>query len=335
MLAVGAGMAAGLPLYFTLHRPAILAHLTQLELLIVVLLVLILVKDALGIDDGTVILTAAVLFMDAAAAVGLRMSEGGSAFKASMVALVSALLLALVVGLVSLLFSRSGAVTGGLLYGLGSFFAAVGAGLERILQRLVSLVARRDRFEAVEIEGELPSLAGSELTMGGAELSVNTTVLGIVLCVLAVAAAAAAALLLRKHRASRSVITVSADMEEGVRRTGGTASVLWQRLRQELAFRWTAFTHRDTPAGLLVLLEHMGKRGKRPRRTGETMRAFLSRMDPAGGLSELADALDAQFYGGGSKMSARRCRETRRYILRNLRRAARGTSDPDCSGVIS
>ena len=331
VLAVGAGMAVGVPLRYTLHRPKILSHLTELDLLIGGLFVLLLTKDALGIDGWTVALTTAVVFMDAAAAVGLRMAEGGGAesgstLKASMVALVSALLLALLVALASLLFSRSGAVTGGLLHGLGAFFAAVGRGIERIIAWLAGRFTRQDEFEAPEPEGYLPSLAESEFAESGVQLSVDTTALGIVLCVLAAAAAVTIAVLLRRSRAARAVHTAAGGAEATVRRTGGTASVLWQKLRQALAFRWAAFLHRDTPAGLLVLLERMGKRAKAPRRTGETMRAFLMRMDPAGGLSELADALDRQFYGGGGQMTPRRCRETRRYIRRTLRRAGRGAA---------
>lgn len=326
VLVVGAGMAVGLPLHFTLHRPKVLAHLTQLDVLIGALLLFLLTKDALGIDTGTVALTTLVLFLDAAAAVGLRMSEGGgaesgSAFKASMVALASAVVLALLVGLLSLLFSRSGSVTGGLLHGIGAFFAAVGGGLERVIGRLAGLLARKDRFEALDPGAKIPSVAEAELSGGGIDLAVNTTAVGGVLCAVAVILAAAVVLLLRKRRMASGAVELSADTEAGVRRTGGTAGVLRQRLRQAIVFRWTAFVNRDTPAGLLVLLERRGARARSPRGTGETLRAFLGRMDPAGGLAELADALDRQYYGGGADMSRRRCREMRKYIRRTLRPA--------------
>ena len=51
------------------------------------------------------------------------------------------------------------------------------------------------------------------------------------------------------------------------------------------------------------------------RETGESMRAFITRMDASGGLDELSDALDREYYGGGTgALSARRCRELRRYM---------------------
>ena len=324
VLAVGAGMAAGLPLYFALHRPKISSHLTQLDLLIIVLLVLLLTKDALGLDNGTVALTASVLFLNAAAAIGLRMSEGGSAesgsaFKASMVALAAAAVLALVIWLLSLLFAGSGSVTGGVLHGIGAFFASVGGALERFLRWLTGLFARREHYDALELDLEMPSLAEAELSDGGAEIALNTTALGIALCVLAVAAAVAAALLLRRRTVSRRTAGLSSGGEQGVRRTGGTVGEFWRRLRLAAAFRWTAFLNRDTPPGLLVLLERMSGRAGAPRGRGETIRAFLTRMDPGGGLEALADALDLQFYGSGSDMSGKSCRELRRYIRRTLR----------------
>ena len=112
VLAIGAGMAAGLPLYYALHRPLIHKHLARLDVLIIVLAALMLVRQALGIDAGTVALMVLVLLMDAAAAVGLRMSDGaledgGTAFKASMAALASAAILALLIGLLAAVFSRA------------------------------------------------------------------------------------------------------------------------------------------------------------------------------------------------------------------------------------
>ncbi len=329
VLMVGAGMAAGLPLYFTLKRPKVLAHLTQLDVLLAALLLFLLTKDALGLDNGTIALTVIVLFLDAAAAVGLRMSEGGggsggSAFKASMVALISAAVLALLIGLFSLLFSRSGAVTGGVLQGIGAFFAAIGSGIETALAWLTGLFYRRPKYDAMDIDMDIPSVAAIETTREAMEFSVNTTALGAALMVIVVAAAVIIAVLLRKKHASRSVAELASGEEEGVSRTGGTAGLLWRRLRQELAFRRTAFTHRDTPAGVLVTAERLGRRRKMPRQTGESMRAYLTRLDPEGGLDPLADALDAQFYGGGGvSLGGKRCRELRRRLRRILRETAK------------
>lgn len=320
VLAVGGGMAAGVSLHACLHRPPVMRHLTHLDVLILVLLAVLLVREALAIDGATVALMTAVLLIDAAGAVGLRMSdgdsgslEGRSAFRASMVALASAAGVALLIGLLTLLFSRSGALTDGVLRGIGGFFASLGGVLERFFRRLAALLHREERFEAIELE-ELPSTAGLEGTSGGTELSLNITALGIALAVLAIAAAAAVTLLLRKKRFSRGTKTVPAASDTGIRRTSVSGG-LWRRLRADLAFRWRAFVRRDTPAGLLVRLERMGKRAHAPRQTGETMRAFIARMDASGGLDELSDALDREYYGGGKRtLSARRCRELRRYM---------------------
>ena len=323
VLAVGAGMAAGLPLYYALHRPKVHQHLTLLDVLIIALLFLLLTRDALGIGADAVALTTAVLFLDAAAAVGLRMSDGelsvdgGSAFKASMVALVSAAVLALVIVLFSLLFSRSGALTGSLLQGIGAFFAAIGGGIERFFRGLASLVRQDDQLDAIPLEGELPSLAESELENDTLSLSVNTTALGILLCALLLAAAVFVALRLRRRRFARSSGETVSASAAAVRRTGGTAGILWQRLRERLRFRRIAFANRDTPAGLFVILERRGHRARTPRQTGETMREFITRTAPGGELDELSDALDIQFYGSGDcALDARRCRELRRTIRR-------------------
>ncbi len=329
LLTVGAGMAAGLPLYYTLKRPKVLAHLTQLDVLIGALLLLLLTKDALGIDDGTVALTVLVLFLDAAAAIGLRMTEdggaaGGSAFKASMAALFCAAALALVIGLLSLLFSRSGAVTGGLLHAISAFFAAVGGGIERFLARLTARFARRETFDTLELDMDIPSVAALETAQEPMGFSVNTTALGIGLILVVLAAAVLAAVLLRRRRAVRTTVIAAAEAEEGVSRSGGTAGVLWQRLRAALAFRWTAFRCRDTAPGILVTAERLARRRRIPRRTGESPRAFLTRLDPTGGLNDLADALDARFYGGvENPLGKKRCRELRRRLRRALRESAK------------
>lgn len=324
VLTVGAGMAAGLPLYFTLHRPKITSHLAQLDILIAGLLLLLLTKDVMGIDDGTVVLAAAVVFLDIAAAVGLRMTEDGSAAdrdvtRASLTALAAALVTSLIVWLLSMLFSRSGAVTGGLLHAIGSLFAAMGSGLESILARIAALFARQEHYEAIDPGEVMPSLADAELSDTGMALSVNTTAVTIVLCVLAAAIFTAAVLLLRHRRISRAAdISLTASSSQIIR-TGGTAGILWQQLRQAVTFRWTAFKNRATPAGLLVILERSAKRARCPREKGETMRSFLTRIDPSGGLDTLADALDRQYYGmADSGLSRSDCRALRRYIRRSL-----------------
>lgn len=330
MLCIGAGMAAGLPLYYCLHRPQVMRHLNHLEVLILAVLGLLLAKAALGIDNATVALMLAVLLMDAAAAVGLRMSDGesesdkDSAFKATLVALAGAVGLALLIGLMTWIFSRSGDVTGSILYGMGAFFASIGRTVERFFEWFADRVYRRETFDAVELDTAPPSVAGAELAQDGAELSINTTAVGVVLVVLVIAAAAAAAVLLRRRRVGRREVSASVSGGAVVRRSGGGMDILWRRLCAALRFRWTAFVNRDTPGGVLLFLERTGRRLRRPRQPGETMRAFVRRMDPSGGLEELSTALDREYYGGASgTLGAKRCRELRRYIRRSVRKAVR------------
>lgn len=326
VLAIGAGMAAGLPLYTCLNRPGVLRHLTHLDVLILALLGLLLTREALGIDGATVALMVAVLFLDAASAVGLRMSEegdeqGGSALRASLLALGSAVLLALLIGLAAAVFSRSGDVTGGILRGIGLFLAGLWRRIEGFFGWIAALVYREETYDALPLEGELPSLAESELSGAGGELAVNTTAVGVVMGLLVLGLFAAAVILLRKRRIAMAESGgIALSEEAGVRRTGGTLDALWQRLRDVLAFRWTAFRQRNTAAGLLVRLEDMAGRAHAPRERGESMRGFIARMDPAGGLGDLADALDLQYYGGGgSELSPRRCRELRKYMRKAVR----------------
>ena len=319
VLAVGAGMAVGLPLNYLLHRPLVHRHLMRLDALIITLAGVLLVWQALGIDGGTVALMVLVLLMDAAAAVGLRMSDGETedsraAFRASMVALAASAGLALAIGLLAALFSRSGGVTGGLLRGIGAFFSAVGGGLERFFHWLSSLVTVRDDTAPLEL-GEMPSLAelGSQAAQGGADM--NAGAVGAAATALLLAAGAVVLFIFRKKRVSRSAEAVFSTAGYAVRRTGGSARAVWRRILDRLRFRWTAFVNRDTPGGLLVALERRGRRAQKPRRTGESMRQFIERMDADGGLDILADALDREYYAGQTDtLTPRQCRELRRYI---------------------
>ena len=321
VLAVGAGMAAGLPLHFCLHRPGIYGHLTHLDVLICVLLVLLVCQKPMELDGATVGLTAAVLFLDAASAVGLRMTgaggeDGGDVAKASLVALGGAAGVAALTGLLTAVFSRSGSVTGAVFHAVGRFFAAIGRGIEGFFQWLAQLLYRPEQYEAIPLEGELPSVAEAELQGGGMDLALDPVAVGVGIAVLVIAAAVVIAVLGRKRVLRRGTAEDPVSAGHTVRRRVERPS-LWRRLMEALRFRWTVFRHRNTPAGLLMRLERRGRRRKTPRQTGETMRAFIRRMDPSGGLEPLADALDREYYGGqGRAMPPRECRALGRTIRR-------------------
>ncbi|MCD8321292.1 MAG: hypothetical protein LUC89_00210 [Oscillospiraceae bacterium] len=325
VMAVGAGMAVGMPLYYTMHRPKIHIHLSHLDVLVMALLVLLLCREALDISPAAIAFTVAVLFLDAATAVGLRMTgEDGSggeyAGRAFLVALGAAVGVFLVAGLFTLLFSRSAGLTGSVLAGIGAFFAAIGGGVERFFQWLARLFQREQTYEAIEIENEIPSVTQIEQSTEAMQLSVNTTVVGIVLVIVLLAVAVAVAFILRNRKFSLGTKTAAVTSHTVVRRGGSPIKKLWQNLTEALRFRWTAWRQRNTPGGLLIRLERLGKRKHRPRQEGETMRHFIQRMDPSGGLDSLADALDQEFYGGqGRTMTSRRCRELGRYMTKEVR----------------
>lgn len=319
VLAVGAGMAVGVPLYHLLHRPTVQRHLAHLDALILLTAVFLLIREALGIGVGAAALMAAVLLMDAAGAVGLRMSDGeqdaGSAFRGTVTALAAAAALALVIWLLTAVFSRSGSVTGGVLGALGAFFAAVGGGIERFFARIAALASPTELDGAVIQPDALPSVAAVEVETAQLGAGPDNTALGVALVIAVLAAAAVAVILLRKKSFRRKTADGISAPEASVRRTGGTAAALFERLRRALRLRLAAFMRRDTPGGLLVSLERLGRRRHTPRLPGESMRHFIRRMDESGGLDALSDALDAEYYGGtGRAMSAGQCRELRKYM---------------------
>ena len=325
-LALGAGMTVGLPLYHCLHRPAILKHLSHLDAQILLIIVLLLFGEAHRIPSGDVVLAVAVLLLDAAACVGLRMSDGdgtnsGDALRASLLALGAAAVLALLILLALAVFSRSGSVTGVILHGIGEALSALWTAIERFVFWFASLFdPPEETFETltpVTVSGEMADLSQIRV-----DLPVNTTLLLVLLGLLVLAAAIAVARQLRRSKVAAATVRGPSAVGAPVRRRGGIFGMLWDRFRTAVRFRWTAFVHRDTPGGVLVWLERRSRRKRMPRGPGESMRAFLRRLAPDGGLEELADALDREYYGGKARtISPRRCRELRRHgrrLLRNI-----------------
>lgn len=319
VLAVGAGMAAGIPLNYAINRPLIHKHLMRLDVLILILAVLLLCREALGIDKATVWLVTAVLFMDAAAAVGLRMTEGGTgdtqnAFKAVLVALGGALGLAALTGGLVAVFSRSSGATVAFFHSIGSFFRAIGTGLERFFVWLVSLITVKDDYGELPLE-EMGSLAEFEQTAVQSELNFDPTILGILLCALLAAAIVFLLFYLRKKTVVRGTKATAPPSNTVTRRKGGTFGHWWARLKAAFLFRWTVFIHRNTPGGVLLYAEQHARRHHIPRQTGESMRQFLTRMDKSGGLDPLAAALEQEYYGGRERtLSPQSCREMRTYV---------------------
>ena len=319
VLAVGAGMAAGIPLNYAINRPLMHKHLMRLDVLILALAGLMLCREALGIDVGTVALVVAVLFMDAAAAVGLRMTEGGTgdtrnAFKAVLVALGGAVGLAALIGALAALFSRSGTVTATVFRSIGAFFRSIGKGIEAVFRWLSGLISVRRDYGQLTLE-EVGTIPAVEQMEARPELNFDPTVLGILLCVLLAAAVVFLLIYLRKKTVVRGTKSVAAPSNTVTRRKGGAFETWWERLKAAIRFRWTAFVHRNTPGGVLVYAERRARKRRVPRQKGESMRQFLQRVDKSGGLEPLTNALEQEYYGGlGRTMSARTCREMRSHI---------------------
>lgn len=323
VMTVGAGMSVGMPLYGCLKRPSVHQQLTYLDVTILAFIVLLLCGEYLGIGSETNLLFVLVLLMDAAAAVGLRMRDGGdgrSARKATLVALACAGLLALaVLGLVSL-FSRSGGLTGSILGGLAAAFGAVGQVLTRFFTWLTGLFYRPETSETLILDPSAVELGPIEGT-AQRELVIPPWVTAVLLALVALAALFAVILFFRKVKtAGGKAAAVSAATPARVSRVSGALKERWQAFLKKLRFGWQALCRRNSPAGLLVWLERQGKKARKGRRPEETMRQFIERMAPDGRLSPLADALDMEYYGGKEGcLSPAQCR-----ALRRLYRKAKG-----------
>lgn len=316
-LAVGAGMAAGLPLYYLVNRPQLSRHLNALDILLLAFVWLLLVQAGYDFAAGTDLLIAAVLLVDAAAAVGLRINADGGvagAWKAVVAALLSALAVAALVALLTALFSRSAALTGGFLGALGVGFRWFGSLLKSFFTWFSGLFYRTPKYhELGEVDFELPSVAGLDETVQIGQQSMAW--LGVTAGVLVLAVLVALLIVMRKDKWS---LTADGQTESFAARTSRMTGGLrrrWQEWLDALRFRWTARLRRDTPPGLLVALQRKARRQKKPRRDGETIRAFITRMAPDGSLTVLADDLERHFYGKQSyRLTAAQCRALRRTV---------------------
>ena len=323
VMTVGAGMAVGMPLYGCLKRPSVHQQLTYLDVTLLAFMVLLLCGEYLGIGAQTNGLFVLVLLMDAAAAVGLRMRDGGdgrSARKATLVALACAALLALAVLALVSLFSRSGGLTGSILNALAAAFGAAGQALSRFFAWLTGLFYRPETTEELDI-GLSAAAVGPIEGRAQRELEVPPAVAAVLVALVALAVLFAVVLFFRKVKtAGGKTAAVSAAAPARVSRVSGALGEKWRAFWKKLRFVWTAFRRRNSPAGLLVWLERQGKKARKGRRPEETMRQFIARMVPDGRLSPLADALDMEYYGGTeASLSPAQCRG-----LRRLYRKAKG-----------
>ena len=317
-LAVGAGMTSGLPMYYLVRRPTLHGHLTCLDALLLAFAWLLLMPSETGVAG---LLTAAVLVLTAAAAVGLRMGSesGAEGAKAMLVALLSALVLALVVAALIALMSRSGALTGSVIAAVGGILRWLGGGLSALMERFAALFTPLDTDTGVApIETMAPAIATEETE---AVASGETPAwLGAVLLVIVAVCAVLVALRLRRVRLTLDTETVEGGQAVHTGHIRGAARRRWRALREAFIFRVTALTRRDSPPGLLVYFQRCAARKKQGRGDGETAREFLRRIAPDGALDTLADDLERRWYGGGGyTLTAAQCRTLRRNWTENGR----------------
>ncbi len=316
-LAVGAGMASGLPLYYLVNKPQLSKHLNALDILLIAFVWLLLVQSGYEFAAGTDLLIAVVLLVDAAAAVGLRMNADGGvagAWKAVVAALVSALAVAALVALLVALFSRSAALTGGILGALGAGFRWIGSLLRGFFAWFSGLFYReRKYYELGNADFELPSVAGLDETVQIGQQSMAW--LGVTAGVLVLALLVALLIVMRKDKWKLSAEGQSESFAAQTSRMTGGLRRRWREWLDSLRFWWAARLRRDTPPGLLVALQRKARRQKHPRREGETIRAFIARMAPDGSLSVLADDLERHFYGKQAyRLTTAQCRALRRTV---------------------
>lgn len=317
-LVIGAGIAMGCTMNYVLRRPSLIKHLTHLDTILLALMMVVLCREALEIPYSTIFCILAVVLLNGAAVIGLRMTEGAAdtknALKASLVALGGVVAMIGVIAILVAVFSRSGGVTEAVLQWLGDVLRAIGSAIQRFIEWLASGVQVEEIYsdpmaEAVSVITEAEQMAIWKT------LSVNPVIPAVVVAVLAVIAVIRLVFHLRKSSISRGTKTAMVSSYGVMRRSSGMWRTLWARFKRRLCFFGAAFVYRNSPGGVLIYLEWRAKRCRMSRKKGESMRTFVQRLDPTGGLGSLADALDREYYGRqGISMSARECRQTRHYI---------------------
>ena len=323
LMLVGAGIAVGRALNVALYRVDMRKHLVHLDVLLIVLFALLLIRSSsvMDIPTETVTLALLILPLQIASAVALRMTEGGNADlrgagKAALLSLAALAVVGLLVLGLDALFSGSGEVTGALLRGLGSFFKKIGKALEEFFRRLAELLATDEEYETIIIE-EMGSVAELEKEALQDRRSYNLTPLYIALTALFAGGLAFVTVLLRKSKLRGASVGGETAAGAEHRADAGFLAELWRRWLAAARFRRECFRHRFTAEGVFLYLERRGKRRKKPRQEGETMRRYVERLDAKGCLTALVTALDERCYSPRpTELSRRDCVKLRRAVRR-------------------
>lgn len=215
--------------------------------------------------------------------------------------------------------------------GIGTFFLFLGRKISQFFHWLASFVELPEE-ESIPIDQQTASQDTSSAVYQ--EITIDW---GALLLRIAVVAAIILAVVLvivlirtRKKRIRRNRKPARQQPETRVRLGRARAS---SRRLQEFRFRLYFFLHRKTPEGLLVWLENWGARHRKPRRPGETYRAYFRRIaqDPKlkedraqllDQLEELGEYLDRLYFSGERGTISRR-------TLKQIHHRFAGIEPPD------
>ena len=306
------------PLNYCLTKQTLLRHIGLLDVSVMALIWLFLNLSVIKIETLSVVLMIAVPVTDMAGTAALRMDEGGmneGAGKAFLLAGAGAAVAAGIIFLLSKLLARSGNVTEAVFTGIRNFFAWIWSGIEAFFGWL-------SRFFVMPEAEEINLLP--ETGMTGAEEAALEEIRIDPLIPAVIAGAVIAAILilviykLRKLKLSVSMGKASENVViSKTRRKAGFFREKWRVLLKKLKFRKDAFVYRNTPPGVLVYMEKKAVKKKTPRRSGESIREFISRIAPGENFKKLADDLERRYYGGEKfTLSSGDCRTLRKAIAK-------------------
>lgn len=314
-----AGVTVFVPLYYCMNEMPLFRHLVHIDVMVFTLLWLFLVLPVVKISTVSIVCAAVVVLIDIGGAVVMRMSEGGMSEgigRAFALAVGSAGVAAVVIFLLVKIFSRSQGITGAVLGGIRAFFVKIWELLQGFFEWLAQFARPVESDVSMEAMPQV-SIESDDAIM--TQAGFDPTILAIAFGAAAVIIVLILVIRFRKSRISFQMKKVGSSAI--VRKKTKRKSVgRCKRFADWLMFRKNAFVFRNTPKGVLVWLERRSARKKQPRKAGESIRAFTERISPDGTLTALADALDAQLYGGRPyRLTPQECRDIKKRFIRNTK----------------
>lgn len=310
-------------MYLCIKKQILSRHMSFIDIMIGVLVWLTVFYTARGGNTYSTLCIIAVTVMNVAAAIGLRMSEGGTdegVGKAFALAAVSSAAAAAVIYFLVRLFSRSGAVTGAVLNGIRDFFIGIGKLIGRFIDWLASFISEPD-MEAVP--DAMPQTGMESGDISFEEVSVNPVIPAVIIGAVIVLIAVWIVRKTAREKVSLSLKISGEGTAVRSRKKKGLFAKKWRKFIENMRFRWRAFVERDTSPGLLVWLERKALKKKMPRSDGESIREFTLRLAPDGTLEALTSDLEKKLYGASEyDLSAKECRSIRKDMKKRFRERA-------------